>query len=235
TTGEPVPPNKELYVRVRFRLSNVSRIWRWKRFFFGAYGALMDVKLCDVREAWNVKDGPELKSWILPIGTLNFFVVAPSSFHVLATSPCLQYTRILEGRPWERYLRERTSLWGDKKLSIYQWMRDGISADTPMRIYLDLGTDPRDISRIVWVLGALFIFILASYAASLSTRIPADIGSLLTDAENWAGTHFWGTFISVVIFVGGAVLWHLETIAKWRRRLRQWSYEFERWLYQPRS
>ncbi len=154
-TADPLPSNSEAYLRIRFSLSRVGRIWRWKRFLLTRYGALMDIRFCDLREAWNVKDGDSLRNLILPIKSLNFFVVVSSFLNLVATSPALHYTRILEGKPWEGYLGRKVSLWGNKKLSIYQWRNEAkaVDPDEPMRVYLQLGSDLRDVSRFNWVLG----------------------------------------------------------------------------------
>jgi hypothetical protein len=111
-----------------------------KRFLVSRYSALIDVRFADVREAWNVTGLDALKSRIVPMENVNFFVVAPARYHLTATSPAVHYIRILEGRSWEDYLERKTTILGTEKLSIYQWRNQlkPITTADPFRVFLDI-------------------------------------------------------------------------------------------------
>ncbi len=66
-TANQIPAGSRIYLRIRFEVRSVGRCWQWKRFFASRYGALVDVRFADVREAWNVSGGDALKSRIVPI------------------------------------------------------------------------------------------------------------------------------------------------------------------------
>lgn len=218
-TASPLPSHSEGYLRVRFLLSQASRIWYWKKFLLTRYGALVDIRFCDVREAWNVKDGNALRTSIIPIRSLNFFVVVSSFFHLVATSPPLHYTRILEGKPWTSYLRRRVSVLGNKKLSIYQWRNQSpLDPDNPMRVYLDLGSDLRDLSTLNWVLGCVLLFLLISYASLMSGNVWSAIDSIFTTSGRWAQLHYWKVILTVGGIIVARLVFNIETI---KTRIRQ--------------
>ncbi len=231
--GTPIPSHTEAYLRVRFRATKVGRIWQWKRFLLTRYAALADLRFSDVREAWNVRDGNLLRGYITPIQNLNFFVVVSSRFHLVATSPPLHYTRILEGRPWESYLGRRVSLWGGEKLSIYQWRNQNVplSPDNPMRVYLHIGSDVRELSKLNWALLVVIFLILGSYGAHYSSELPA----LLAYVFGWAVAFGMANFGKVAAFFLSVLLLNLllrwEVFQKRLAQIKRVFYRFERWIY----
>lgn len=136
-------PNTKGYIRCRFEITSLGRAWNWKRWGTSRYGALVDLRFYDIREAWNVKNRLALKDRMQSIRRLYLFVVAPAYLQRRATNPDLHYTRILEGKPWVKYLGRAPSLKRSEKLTIYQWRSGGnvIDATNPFRVFLDLGKD----------------------------------------------------------------------------------------------
>jgi hypothetical protein len=130
--------DEECYLRVRFEIYNLGRTWIWKRSGLVKTGALVDLRVADVRQAvskWNV-----LEDQIVPIQGINVFVISPASLQFRATSPSCHYMRLLEGTVWEPYLRRKSGM-RPGKLVIYEWRnkKDSVidSAD-PFRVLLDL-------------------------------------------------------------------------------------------------
>jgi hypothetical protein len=135
-------PGRSAYIRVRFRITDTGRVWTWKRSLLARNGALLDVRVADAREAWNMPDGQALAGRLVAIERVRFFVIAPWQWQLRSTSPAVHYIRMVEGRAWERYLDRTTSLFAPAKLVIYQWRRDGgASVDAPFRIFADLSDE----------------------------------------------------------------------------------------------
>jgi hypothetical protein len=133
-----VKKDEECYVRVRFELHNMGRAWVWKRSGFAKTGALVDLRVADVRQAtskWNA-----LEDQIVPIQGINVFVISPASLQFRATSPSCHYMRLLEGTVWEPYLRRKSGM-RSQKLVIYEWRNEKdsvIDSAHPFRVLLDL-------------------------------------------------------------------------------------------------
>jgi hypothetical protein len=178
-TAKPVNPNTDIYLRVRFTVSSVGRCWQWKRFWLARYGALVDVRFADLREAWNVPKGAELKDRIVPIEQLNFFVVVPATYHLLVTSPPVHYIRILEGRSWEKYLDRKTKFWRSEKLCIYQWRNAiRITKDEPLRVFLQLHSQLGSFSKANLLLAGFVLICLSAMGvitAPLFLQMPATL------------------------------------------------------------
>jgi hypothetical protein len=173
-TDKPIPPGARVYMRFRFEAQSVGRCWQWKRFLASRYGALVDVRFSDVREAWNVKEGDALKGRILPIESLNFFVVAPARYHLTTTSPAVHYIRILEGRSWEEYLERKTAILGTEKLSIYQWRNPpgAITTADPFRVFLDIDQELAFASVTNGVILAAAMLVIVTVGVRLASHIP---------------------------------------------------------------
>jgi hypothetical protein len=223
----------ETYIRLRFAVDSIGRVWSWKRFGLSRYGSLVDVRFSDVREAWNVKDGDSLQQRIVPIEKLNFFVVAPSSFHLVETSPPVHYIRILEGRAWEKYLRRRVSLFGKEKLSIYQWRNPKgcpVTTVSPLRVYLDLSAQLSAFSLPNLLIATIGLLLLSGWGVTATPLIPPLL---------WhAGRFFWKHATAAVLLALLIVLWEIfgnfEMLQKARRALKRGRRQFEGWVLAPR-
>jgi hypothetical protein len=134
-----IKSGEECYARVRFELRNLGRAWVWKRSGLAKTGALVDLRVADVRQAvseWNA-----LEDQIVPIQGINVFVISPASLQFRATSPSFHYMRLLEGRVWEPYLRRSSDFRRSAKLVIFEWRNNaGSQVDPahPFRVLLDL-------------------------------------------------------------------------------------------------
>jgi hypothetical protein len=208
-TASQVPAGSRIYLRIRFQVSRVGRCWQWKRFLVSQYGALVDVRFADVREAWNVIGGDALQSRIVPIAKLFFFVVAPARFHLVATSPPAHYIRILEARSWEVYLERKATILGRDKLSIYQWRNDSsnpITTSDPFRVFMDIHQElgvasPTNI--LLAVLGALAI---VAVGVRLTPDLPHTVADGLASLCTLVRAHAVGTSLAGAVTVAYFIL-----------------------------
>ena len=229
-TTMPIAPQSHIYLRMRFTVSSVGRCWQWNRFWLSRYGALIDVRFADLREAWNVPNGDELKDRIVPIKELFFFVIAPATYQLLVTSPPVHYIRILEGRAWEKYLNRKTALWRTQKLSIYQWRSvKAITTSDPLRVFLQLHRQLGAASAANLLLTGIAVVLLSLLAQVVTPYF------LQTSATVQAiGTFLRAHIVSVTLtsFLG-AVLILLNTSDELVRRLKWLGPAFdkcEQWL-----
>jgi hypothetical protein len=107
------------YFRLRFLLGSTNEVWGWKRAAWGRDGALVDLRVLDVRETTSLP-GYELESAIKPIAELNTFVIAPSHLQLQARSPELRHARLLESEQWDEYL-DRPATHPRRKSIVYYW------------------------------------------------------------------------------------------------------------------
>jgi hypothetical protein len=136
--------DKELYVRVRIPIACCGSTWVWKRSLGRKNGALVDLRVSDVREAVAVGTWGSFKDRIVPIQTLNLLVIAPDFLQMRAASPTLRYMRLLESRAWENYLGRSPSLLGRRRLIIYNWRSqkgEFVDVKRPFLAFLDLSRD----------------------------------------------------------------------------------------------
>ena len=96
---------EQAYVRFRFETRRVGRLWSRKRFLLARNGAVVDLRVADVREIVHATaDAASILERVIPIDRLFVFVIAPASLQQQTASPTLQYMWLLEGRDWEDYL-----------------------------------------------------------------------------------------------------------------------------------
>jgi len=148
---------KEYYVRVRLEVGDFGRLWVWKSRPLGVHtGALIDLRLSDVRDSHHADSDKILEHKILPIPEASLFVIAPWSLRFRTASPTLRYTRVLEGDSWKSYLhrpvnppsRRRT------KSLVHYWRypvtaqgevlekAQEITVQRPFYAFLELGREP---------------------------------------------------------------------------------------------
>jgi hypothetical protein len=119
--AEPLLPEESGYYRIRFVVTDVGGTWVWKRSGLGVNGALVDFRVSDPRETWNVNLDQDLEARILDLPVLQLFVIAPWSLQMRNVSPELRYARVLEGRGWSAYVGRPTTLRRRSKLVVYYW------------------------------------------------------------------------------------------------------------------
>jgi hypothetical protein len=160
-----IKKDEESYVRIRFELRNLGRAWVWKRSGFAKTGALVDLRVADVRQAiskWNA-----LEDQIVPIKQINVFVISPASLQFRAASPRCHYMRLLEGAMWEPYLRRKSGR-RPEKLVIYEWRNDKnsvIDSTHPFRVLLDLSYEfgLLPLSNHILTAGLVLVVLIAIY------------------------------------------------------------------------
>src|ERR1035438_4562491 len=109
---------QEQYLRFRFPVEHAGNLWLPKRTLLALNGALIDLRVADIRESQEARDWASFRDRIVPINKLNAFVVAPVSLHLRSASPMLKYVRLLEGLAWKPYIRRRTGIWRFERLVI---------------------------------------------------------------------------------------------------------------------
>jgi hypothetical protein len=139
----PLKNSSELYIRLRFVLKGCGRTWVWKRSLWRKNGALLDLRVSDVREGVALSDWASLRMRIVPVDKLNLFVIAPAYLQARSISPELRYMRLLENSAWENYLGRIPNSSGER-LIIYHWRsKDETKVDVnrPFLAFLDLTRD----------------------------------------------------------------------------------------------
>lgn len=170
----------ETYVRVRFRLTSFARSWVPQR-----SGALLDLRLCDVREAVNSKGLESIDNRICSIEHLNVFAIIPASLKARAQSPAPRHVRLLEGEAWSDYLQRRTSRLSKRKLLVYHWRhKEEINRQNPFRAFLDLSEEHAVIRRrtlaFVALVAALTVVISRELFSSWATETVTLLRNQLT-------------------------------------------------------
>lgn len=131
-----------MYLRLRFAVANPGQVWIWKRSLLARNGALVDIRVSELRETVTVPDWMAFQDDIVPIKRLNCFVIAPAFLQARAISPQTQYMRLLEGRVWERYLGRPAEWFDRRRLIIYHWQvakeNETVAPANPFRAFLDL-------------------------------------------------------------------------------------------------
>ncbi len=137
------------YIRLRLAIRDCARMWNVKQHVFLKYGALLDFRVADTREAPGDPYWDGVRSRIVPLSDLQFFVIAPLAFQMQGASPQLSTSRILEGDSWESYLRRKTR---GERFVIYQWNysqttpKEPIDTKRPYRVFLDLSREDLSVS-----------------------------------------------------------------------------------------
>jgi len=145
--------DRETYFRVRFRLTSLNRSWMRQR-----SGAIVDLRLCDVRESSNVANLSGLDARIVGIKKVNLFAILPASLKCRSVSPPPEHVRMLEGEAWSKYLGRKKRKLSRRKLTVYYWKGGAIDARKPFRAFLDL-TEERAV--LGWQLYAFMIITIA--------------------------------------------------------------------------
>lgn len=190
--------DKELYLRIRIRIARCGSTWVWKRSLGSKNGALVDLRVSDVREAVVVGTWGAFKDRIVPIQKLNVLVIAPDFLQMRAVSPPLRYMRLLESRAWEYYLGQSPNLQGRRRLIIYHWRSqkdEAVDVKRPFLAFLDLSRDYGFVRPANHVRAAILIVAIAAIVYGYGTNI-AD--------SSWAWVAQFARQNKLVSVLGGA-------------------------------
>ena len=163
----PLAKDQELYIRGRIQIARCGSTWVWKRSLGRKNGALVDLRVSDVREAVSVDSWGSFKDRIVPIQKLNLLVIAPDYLQMRAVSPPLRYMRLLESRAWEKYLGQSPNFRSRRRLIVYHWRSEKgqpVDVKTPFLAFLDLSRDYGFIRPANHIRAAVLIVAIASIA-----------------------------------------------------------------------
>jgi hypothetical protein len=224
-------PGTKGYIRCRFEITSLGRTWIWKRWATATYGALVDFRFYDIREAWNVENRHALKERMQSIERLYLFIVAPASLQRRATNPEVHYTRILEGKPWTKYLGRAPSLRRSEKLTIYQWRSSSvIDAKKPFRVFMHLEKEFALLS--FW--NCCFILIVLTVISSVGRLFdPRTVTSDSARAISGFVRQHWPSVTVSAVFLG--LLWLLKNqswIRAFFQSVRRVLCNVDRWVMQ---
>lgn len=219
--GTEMNKGDERYFRFRFPIDGLGRRWLSKRSLFAVNGAIMDIRVADVREAQEAMDWRSLQDKILPIPLLNAFIITPMSLQARSVSPALKYTRLLEGTAWEPYLRRKTGMLRSRQLLIFYWKAEHVSIEKPFRGFLDLSTEfgvssfaNHFLTGVVAVLAFIAaLYVRDGYAAMDWAAVSSALAPALRPANG-----YW----ALGVLVGGWLLkmWGpVQKVFAWLRRL----------------
>lgn len=201
----------ETYVRCRFRVSSFRRHWLRQE-----SGALVDLRVCDVRESVSERNLIALAAWIVPIQTLNMFVIVPASLKCRAANPTPRHVRMLEGEAWSSYLQRSARSLRTRKLAVYYWRGGGeptkyIDKRNPFRAFLDL-TEERVV--LGWRSYLVFaVIVLAVVRFEHVQRYASSVTACATGAvSSWVG--------GVGIFGLLAFVWAYRSDFQWALSLK---------------
>lgn len=225
--AQKVATKESIYVRLRFEVDDKGRVWTWKRWLFGSYGATVDIRVAEVREAVGVRNWEGLKDRIVTIDALYLFVIAPSTLQATGMSPAPTYIRLLEGKAWKPYIGRATDLFHSDKLVIYQWRNFSSEKDAkpidpqhPYRVFLDLNRAS--------VLGNPIVASVVAFAIVLGAALLAVNGEEIVTSAAFV----WSGFSIGIAFLGlTGVLLILRFVGFIRRPVLKAFLLFENFLY----
>ncbi len=243
--AEPIPPGQRRYIRVRFEVYNLGRTWIWKPF---KSGAIIDLRVADLRETISLQPWNDLKSRIIPVTDLYLFVVTPSWLQHASSSPSLKYMRLLEGRVWENYLGRKTDFFRLEKMVIYYWRKGSaitpgnlleanasgkeLKTDTvsPFRAFLDL-----DKTNVISAAGSLVLTVLAVFFAALVAGIYGSHPKDLVAFSNTIKSNVRAHYIPLSAFSLMALVKQINDKYRFYSGVIPWvikkTYRFEKVLY----
>jgi hypothetical protein len=223
--GEP-----DTYIRIRFLVRDVGRIWTWKKSSFVKNGALVDIRVSDIRGSFVEKvDWSTFQDRIIPIPQLSLFVIAPSWLQLRAVSPDYHYLRLFEGRVWEKYLRRRVDLKRREKLIIYQWRNSKpVDTNNSFHIMCDLSKESGLLSIRNHLLTAVLVLFLLLLTNLLVLSYPSYV-NYVEPPIGWIQDKV--TNIAVASVLGSLVL-VLWALYRFRERFEKTSQFLRNWLLQ---
>lgn len=228
-----IKAGEEGYLRVRFYVRTVGRLWTRRRTGLFSKGALIDVRVSDVRETWNVKDGPALKTRIVPLSNLYVFLILPSGLKHQFSSPAFRHVRILEGAAWEAYLASATNFWKQRKMLVYYWKSaEEVTTKKPFRAFLDAAysNSSRDYILLSIVL-FLTLWIVYSVALYLNPRAATINSNILHTVSDYAIQIILGVVgLGLLKLLGGIAV--IRSAVDW---LKTKSHDIDPWILRHRA
>jgi hypothetical protein len=232
----PIEVGNAAYVRVRFDVSNIGRTWIWKRSFLGSSGAIVDLRIADVRESWRIERMSEYQTRIVNINRLFLFLIAPASLQYRATSPGLHDLRLHEGRVWENYLQRKTDFGRKGKYVIYQWRNDKdapISQMDAFRAFIDLSFE--------YGIPPFRQCLITAFTVTGMLALYALCNQIFQIHHQWFISTWAKTVSSLGGIVGGLTLVTLSTLGikyfnKWKAAREFWKKHFpkvEKRIFRP--
>lgn len=179
----------EVYLRLRFEVSDSGQIWVWKRSLWRRNGAIVDVRIADVREGVVASNWSGFEQSIVTLGKLNFLVIAPDFLRLRSVSPDLRYMRLLESPAWESYLGRVPNLNRGRRMIIFHWRYPDsggheIDVEHPFLGFLDLARDD-PFSRTENHVRATLLLILVGSAIYYFGQPTANSVASLVAAHPW--------------------------------------------------
>jgi len=171
---EPTQINEWTYVRFRITAKNPWRIWSSKGWGLAKRGAVVDLRVCDIRESLLLGHGNSESAHLVSIKHLFLFLVVPSYFVPNHFSPTLHYSRLLEPKVWEKYLGGFSSHTDGAKFSIHQWRsseKAEINVDHPFRAYMDLSREFGREVFLYYVIAIISLPIASHLVEALGRRV----------------------------------------------------------------
>ena len=203
--NQPIHAGEVRYLRIRFTIRNPRRVWTWRGNPTARKGALVDIRVNDVRETVSAGLQQLMGGHVLPIPSLYVFVIAPWDLRQVLEHPTFRYVRILEGRAWERYLRWSTGIIRPAKLVIYSWGRDDVTTATPFVGFLRFTADRPGPSWASYVALLVAVFGIAYFADVWAPHWP---GLPALPSTIWSAIGFPKTF--TLLGALGALVLFLE-------------------------
>ncbi|MET8363203.1 hypothetical protein AB0J68_02135 [Micromonospora sp. NPDC049580] len=131
-----IEAEEEVYLRFRLPVRNPGRMWTWHRLGHRRAGALLDMRVNELRETVAVSSDLDWSHLVVDVQHVNCLAVVPASLQSYQQAPEMHYTRILEGLVWEPYLDRAINLFSKSKVLVYFWRSKGVvSRDNEFRSF----------------------------------------------------------------------------------------------------
>ena len=228
----PIRREPDTYLRVRFKVRNLGRTWIWKKSGLARNGALLDLRVTDLRESYVETEWRPSPDKLVPIDNLRLFVIAPSWLQLRAVSPPYHYMRLFEGRVWEKYLKRAVDLRRREKLVIYQWRNKqevAVSPANPFHAFIDFSQEFGLFRLGNHIRTALLVVLFVSVVAFLKLSFPRYAKFVETLTQTVLSSRvFTATFLIALI---GGMIWvlfrYVERFQKLLKHLRNRFLAFE--------
>jgi hypothetical protein len=230
-----IPPNQSAYVRLRLPVRRLGRIWNWIPSRFVKRGAVVDVRVADLRESVAIRGGHDYATKIVKIDQLNVFIIVPARLQTHRHSPHLRYARVLEGQVWEHYLGRATDMRRSGKFIVNFWREKAVDSNHEFRGSLSLLT----VAARSWFLVLLIVFAGSGMAVALFSdpgvfqRSPA--GQAVMWVISLALNHIKTLTLTAVIATSFKFIFKVPKIGGYASALRRWFCRLEHWIYRKRA
>jgi len=235
--AEPLEIGAEGYVRLRFKIKSLGRLWLWHRSLAARTAATADIRVADEREAQTVQYTETLTSRMVQADRIDAFIIAPEVFQPRLTSPDPAYVRLLEGRVWEKYLHRATDIFRNEKFLVYRWRENNVSSGNPFRGLVQMSRERSLLPRMSELMPALIALVLAGFVFDLDFR---DLSWIESAAGDVLAFVFGGIGKTVVSLLGltvviGAVYLLRNLIRDLRRSFGGVLGRIDEWVYSRRG